>query len=68
MISREYWKGDTSLESSWTFTNTTKQSNYDPIIKTSTAELTKSQREALWELQRVEHEVYLRIEDVWKYK
>ena len=31
-----------------------------------TTEISKSQKEAVWELQRDEHEVYLGIKDVWK--
>ena len=68
MMAREYRKRVTSLDSAWTFTKPTKKVNYDPGIKTLTTELTKSQKEAEWELQRDDNEVYLRIKEVWKEK
>ena len=48
------------------FTNTIKPSTDDPSIKTLTADITKSQKEAAWGLRWDEHEVYLGIKNVWK--
>ena len=44
IMAGEYMKRVTTLESACTFTNTTNPATYDPIIKTSTVELKKSQK------------------------
>ena len=61
MTAGEYWKRVNSLAPTWTFTNPTNPEIYKQSIKTSTTELTKSQKEGAWELLWDEHEVYLGI-------
>ena len=68
MIALEYWKQVTQLDSTWIFTNPIESSNYDPIIKYSTAYVTKAQKEDLQQLKWDEHEVDLLIKDLWKEK
>ena len=47
MIALEYRKQVTQLDSSWMFNNPEESSNYDPIFKSSTEDVTKAQKEAL---------------------
>ena len=68
MTALEYRNQGTQLYYTCMFTNPAESDNYDPIIKSSTADLTKAQKEELQQLKWDEHEVNITIKDVQKMK
>ena len=50
MTAREYQKGLISIDPAWTVVKSTKPESYNLSMQKSTAELTKSNKEVLWEL------------------
>ena len=59
MLSADYIKRVTTLDSAWTFQVTDIPVTYDPIINGHTHETHKAKREVDWEVYLEKHKFYL---------